>query len=41
MQVENRTRYNFWDLLSDMGGLNDGMMLLGALLVGSYASLAF
>ena len=30
-----------WDLLADVGGFYNGMMIIGTILVSSYASLAF
>ena len=36
-----RTRYNIWDLLADVGGFNDGLILLVKLLFGSYSYFAF
>lgn len=41
LQIEQRVRYNFWDLLADVGGLNDGCFLLASLFMSSYASLNF
>ena len=41
LQVESRTRYNMWDLLGDVGGFNDGLLLICSLLMSSYAALAF
>ena len=39
--IEKRTRYNIWDLLSDVGGFNDGLMLVCQLLTGAYAAASF
>ena len=39
--MEQRKRYNIWDLLGDVGGFNDGLFLLGSLLVSTYARLHF
>ena len=41
MLVQSRTRYNCWDLLADIGGFYDGLLLLASLLVGSFSALAF
>ena len=41
MVIENRNRYNIWDLLADVGGFHDGLMIIGTILVSSYASLVF
>ena len=27
--IEKRTRYSIWDLLGDVGGFNDGLILVG------------
>ena len=34
-------RYSYWDLLSDVGGLKDGLLLLGSIILSPYARLAF
>ena len=41
IQIIERTRYNVWDLLGDVGGLNDGLHLLGSFLFSSYAAFSF
>ena len=41
IQILERTRYNFWDLLGDVGGFNDGLHLVGSLLMSSYAAFSF
>mmetsp|Transcript_16696 Transcript_16696/g.22518 ORF Transcript_16696/g.22518 Transcript_16696/m.22518 type:complete len:91 (+) Transcript_16696:214-486(+) len=41
LKVESRTRYNFWDLLGDVGGFHDGAFLVCSLFMSTYASLAF
>ena len=41
LKVENRIRYTLWDLLSDVGGFNDGLYLICQLFMGSYSALAF
>ena len=40
-KIQERTRYNFWDLLGDVGGFNDGMFLLCSLFMSSYSALAY
>ena len=40
-QIEQRIRYNYWDLLADVGGFNDGCFLLASLFMSFYASLNF
>ena len=34
-------RYNFWDLLGDVGGFHDGLYLLLSLFMASYSSYNF
>ena len=41
MKIQNRTRYNFWDLLADVGGFNDGLFLLFSIFMSSYSALAY
>ena len=41
LHVEQRTRYNFWDLLGDVGGFHDGLILLAEIFLGFAAQLAF
>ena len=38
LKVEQRTRYNMWDLLGDVGGFHDGLFLLGFMFVTTYAN---
>ena len=40
-RVESRVRYNYWDLLGDVGGFNDGLYLIGSLMLSTYARAAF
>ena len=40
-EINSRTRYNFWDLLGDVGGFNDGMFLVCQIFMTTYAALAF
>ena len=40
-EINSRTRYNFWDLLGDVGGFSDGLFLVCQMLMTSYAALAF
>lgn len=39
--IESRSRYNFWDLLGDVGGFHDGIILVFSLFMGSFSALAF
>ena len=39
--IEQRTRYNIWDLLGDVGGFNDGLMLVLEVLTGAYTAASF
>ena len=41
LHVESRTRYNFWDLLGDVGGFHDGLLLVASLFMGLVARIAF
>ena len=41
LNIHSRTRYNFWDLLGDVGGFNDGLVLLCSLLMAPYSEFAF
>ena len=41
VQVEQRTRYSFWNLLGDVGGFHDGLFLLVSIFYAPFASLAF
>ena len=41
IQILERTRYNFWDLLGDVGGFNDGLHLVGSLLLSGWAAFSF
>ena len=41
MYVQTRTRYNFWDLLGDVGGFHDGLVLVASLFMSFIAQLAF
>ena len=36
-----RKRYNIWDLLGDVGGFHDGLILVFSLFMSSYSALAF
>lgn len=40
-QIESRVRYNFWNLLGDVGGFNDGLFLLCELFVLPISAMAF
>ena len=39
--IETRKRYNYWDLLADVGGFHDGIILLCSIFMGSISSVAF
>ena len=39
--IEVRQRYNIWDLLGDVGGFHDGLIIVFSLFMGSYSALAF
>ena len=41
IQILERTRYNCWDLLGDVGGFNDGLNLVGSFLMSTYAAFSF
>ena len=41
LRVQSRVRYNIWDLLGDIGGFNDGLIILASILFSAYASFAF
>ena len=41
LKIITRTRYNWWDLLGDVGGLNDGLHVVGYFLLSAYASFRF
>lgn len=39
--IEKRSRYTIWDLLGDVGGFNDGLILVCQLLTSFYAAVSF
>ena len=39
--VEKRSRYTVWDLLGDVGGFNDGLVLVCQLLTSFYTAISF
>ena len=41
LTVMGRTRYNIWDLLGDVGGFNDGLVLVSSILFSFYGLCAF
>ena len=41
LKIEERRRYQFWDLIGDVGGFNDGIYALAGLLFNFYSALAF
>ena len=38
MGIHERSRYNYWDALGDIGGFHDGLMLLFNLFMASYST---
>ena len=41
LKVESRTRYSVWDLLGDVGGLHDGLVIFFAIFVGPFSTFSF
>ena len=41
IEIIERTRYNVWDLLGDVGGFNDGLYLICSLLISTYSAFSF
>ena len=41
IEIIERTRYNLWDILGDVGGFNDGLYLVFELLFSSYAAFSY
>ena len=39
--IENRTRFSIWDLLGDVGGFNDGLVLVCQLITSAYTAASF
>ena len=39
--IEKRTRYSIWDLLGDVGGFNDGLILVCKFLTAAYSAASF
>ena len=39
--IEKRTRYTIWDLLGDVGGFNDGLVLVLQILTSAYSAVSF
>ena len=39
--MESRVRYTFWDLLGDVGGFNDGLILMCSLFMSGFSAFAF
>ena len=37
----SRVRYNAWDLLGDVGGFNDGLVLVTSLIFSSVSAFSF
>lgn len=40
-EIQQRVRYNFWDLLGDVGGFNDGLILLFSIFMGTYSAFSY
>ena len=40
-KVESRTRYSVWDLLGDVGGLHDGLVIFCAIFVVPFSTFSF
>ena len=41
LKVESRTRYSVWDLLGDVGGLHDGLVIFCAIFVVPFSTFSF
>jgi len=41
LRVDSRTRYNVWDLLGDVGGLHDGLVIFFAIFVVPFSTFSF
>ena len=41
ISIENRIRYNLWDLLGDVGGFDGGLMLISTFLTTAYSAISF
>ena len=41
IEIIERTRYNVWDLLGDVGGFNDGLYLICSLVISTYSAFSF
>ena len=41
IKIEQRVRYNVWDLLGDVGGFYDGLYLIGYFLMAAYSATSF
>ena len=39
--VMSRTRYTYWELLGDVGGFNDGLMLICTFFMATYSALSY
>ena len=37
----SRVRYNIWDLLADVGGFNDGLVLILSIFMSIYSQFAY
>ena len=41
VHIQQRVRYNVWDLLGDVGGFNDGLILLCSIFMSSYSAFSY
>ena len=41
IEIIERTRYNVWDILGDVGGFNDGLYLVFEFIFSSWAAFSF
>lgn len=41
VSIEKRAFYTIWDLLGEVGGFNDGLILVGQFLMGVYSAISF
>ena len=41
LNVRKRTRYSVWDLLGDVGGLHDGLVILLSILIVPFSTFSF
>ena len=41
LNVQSRTLYNMWDLLGDIGGFYDGLLVVASMTFGFYSAFQF